>query len=335
MATLRKRNGKWHVQVRRTGQPTHTKTFHRKADADAWANEMDRQADTVGLRPNLFAKHSAKILLHDLVTRYRDEICIHKKGYKEESYVLNRFLTNPICRKTLNNISKLDFIQYRDERLESLAPSTVKRQMAILSHMFEVALNDWGLIAANPLANFQYPKATGRRERRLRKGEWEALLKAARNLKNPFVAPVMQVALGTAMRRGEILRICWSHIDWSQHTLKIPETKNGLSRTIPLSDETVGLLADLRTNGIHADNFLFPLTANALRLNWQRACQRANIQDLRFHDLRHEAISVLFERGLSVPEVALISGHRDMRMLFHYTHPLVQSVRIKLNPASR
>jgi hypothetical protein len=109
MATLRKRNGKWHVQIRRTGQPTHTKTFHRKADADAWAHEMDRQADTVGLPRNLFAKHSAKILLHDLVKRYRDEICIHKKGHAEETYVLNRFLTHPLCRKPLINICKLDF----------------------------------------------------------------------------------------------------------------------------------------------------------------------------------------------------------------------------------
>jgi hypothetical protein len=97
--------------------------------------------------------------------RYRDEICIYKKGYAEETYVLNRFLEHLLCRKSLINICELDFVHYSDERLEGLAPSTVKRQMAILSHMFEVALNDWGLIATNPLANFQFPKATGRRER--------------------------------------------------------------------------------------------------------------------------------------------------------------------------
>ena len=128
------------------------------------------------------------------------------------------------------------------------------------------------------------------------------------------------------MRRGEIVKARWSDLDWDTSTLHIPVTKNGFSRTIPLTKQALETLKSQP----HDDECIFPITGNAVRLSWQRLKKRVGIEDLHFHDLRHEAISRFFEMGLSVPEVALISGHRDYRMLFRYTHLRAEDVAKKL-----
>jgi len=128
------------------------------------------------------------------------------------------------------------------------------------------------------------------------------------------------------MRRGEIVNASWSDLDWDTGTLNIPVTKNGFSRTIPLTKRALEILQSLP----HDNERIFPITGNAVRLAWQRLKRRVGIENLHFHDLRHEAISRFFEMGLSVPEVALISGHRDYRMLFRYTHLRAEDVAKKL-----
>jgi integrase len=166
-----------------------------------------------------------------------------------------------------------------------------------------------------------------RRERRLRPGEQDNLLAAARQCRNQFIAPIVTLALETAMRRGEILAVTNDHFNQERRTLLIPESKNGRARTVPLSIAAVELLSAHTVE----DGRLFPISGNAVRLAWERVKRRAEIDDLHFHDLRHEAISRLFERGLSVPEVALISGHRDLRMLLRYTHPMAEGILKKLD----
>jgi integrase len=131
------------------------------------------------------------------------------------------------------------------------------------------------------------------------------------------------------MRRGEILAVRKEDIDFAKRSLLVPEAKNGHARTIPLSKLGTELLKAHATG----EGRLFPISANALRLAWERLRRRAGLEDLHFHDLRHEAISRLFERGLSVPEVALISGHRDLRMLLRYTHPMAEGILRKLDSA--
>ena len=136
------------------------------------------------------------------------------------------------------------------------------------------------------------------------------------------------LALETAMRRGEILRIEYGNIDEVQRTLKIPVTKNGHPRTIPLSTLA---LSTLQSAYDGTSGKIFPVSPNAFRMAWEKLRRRVGIVDLHFHDLRHEAISRLFEKGLSIPEVALISGHRDYRMLFRYTHLRAEDVAKKLD----
>jgi integrase len=178
----------------------------------------------------------------------------------------------------------------------------------------------------NPLSKLRVRLPQQRRERRLRNGELEKLIAAASACRNQWISPIILFAIATGMRRGEILSVRWEHIDRQGRSLIIPQSKNGYSRIIPLTSTALEILATVPATG----DRVFPVSPNAFRLAWDRLRVRASITDLHFHDFRHEAISQFFERGLSVPEVALISGHRDVRMLFRYTHPMRTDIIKKL-----
>ena len=127
------------------------------------------------------------------------------------------------------------------------------------------------------------------------------------------------------MRRSEILKLRWSDININKRTAKLTKTKNGDDRIVPLTRNSFEVLRNIKKDA----EFVFPITANCLHLAWSRAKKSADIKNLRFHDLRHEAISRLFEHGLTVPEVGLISGHRDIRQLFRYTHLIPEKISQK------
>ena len=120
------------------------------------------------------------------------------------------------------------------------------------------------------------------------------------------------------MRRAEILGLEWAHVDLDRRIAFLPLTKNGSSRKLSLSAKAAEVLAKQRQR--NGTPLTFPVTANGFRLAWERLKRRAGLSDLRFHDLHREAISRFFELGLNIPEVAVISGHKDRRMLFWYTH---------------
>jgi integrase len=217
--------------------------------------------------------------------------------------------------------------RYRDERLKEVSGGTVRRHLAVLQHAFNVAIKEWGYpLFANPVANITKPSAGKPRQRRLNDGEFDLLIKGCDKSHVWWLPSVIQLAVETGMRRGEIVGICRQDVDLEAKTLHIPLTKNGHSRTIPLTSKAVSTLKDLPDT----ESDLFPITTNALKLAWGRLKRRTGLNDLRFHDLRHEAISRFFEMSLTMPEVALISGHRDPRMLFRYTHLRAEDVVEKL-----
>ena len=129
------------------------------------------------------------------------------------------------------------------------------------------------------------------------------------------------------MRRSEILKLGWTDIDFTNGFAFLYDTKNGEDRKVPLTKKCMKLLQKVP----QSHEKVFPITANCLRLAWGRARAKAEITDLRFHDLRHEAISRFFEKGLSIPEVSLISGHKDVRQLMRYTHLKINNLIDKLN----
>ena len=129
------------------------------------------------------------------------------------------------------------------------------------------------------------------------------------------------------MRRGELLALNWGHVRSENRTCYLPVTKNGSSREIPLSLKGLQILHELPRS---FNSRVFPLSATALRGLWSRAIRRAGLIDLRFHDLRHEATSRFYEKGLNVMEVAAITGHKDLRMLQRYTHLRAEDLAKKL-----
>jgi integrase len=130
------------------------------------------------------------------------------------------------------------------------------------------------------------------------------------------------------MRQGELLRMRWTDINTDLKVVHLPLTKNGHPRTIPLSEKAFQVLEKISQDD--STKPVFSTTGEAIKRSWCRAVDRSGIVDFHFHDLRHEAISRFFELGLSIPEVALISGHRDTHMLFRCTHLKAENVGTKI-----
>jgi integrase len=330
MASIRKRGEKYEVQIRRLGLRHISKSFHRLDDARTWARHMEVRADCSDLPSD--ARVLKELTLGQLVIRYRDTISKQKRSWESENCVLTAFSRHPICSKRLVDLHPADFAQYRDERLRRIKPASLKRQLAPIHNLFEIARTHWDLpIRENPLDKLNFNAPDRSRERRLQPGEEAKIIKAAASCRNKMMVSIISFALETGMRRGEILAVRRDHVDLTRRALLIPEAKNGQARTIPLTKKATAIL---RRQKDAVDARLFTITANAVRLNWQRLRRRAGVSNLHFHDLRHEAISRFFEKGLTIPEVALISGHKDMRMLLRYAHPIRLEIIRKLGRAT-
>jgi len=327
MATIRKRGTKWQVQVRRKSQGSISRSFNSKSDARAWGREMEILAD----KGNLSEVHrpAGKLTIKDLLTRYLHEVSSRKKGYDREIYAINALLREEFAGLAINEVTPSVFAAYRDRRMKEVQGTSIRRYLGIIQHAFDVAAQEWDWpIKENPVRHIRKPATGHSRDRRLLPGEEERVLHECQACQNPWIAPCVRLAIETAMRRSEILKMAWSDMDCEKRTLHISETKTGYPRTIPLTEEAVQLLKCLPR---YMDGKVIPISATCLRMAWGRALRLAEIKGLGFHDLRHEAITRFFERGLSVPEVALISGHRDYRMLARYTHLRPEDVGRKLN----
>ena len=327
MASLRKRGNKWQAQVRLTGAGPITRSFPFKKDAVQWASVQESK-----LRLGEYAPPDEKqtnSTVGEMLVRYAAEDVGKKRCAEYERIMIGALLRTDLARIRLCNITSRPFARYRDVRLQSVGPAVVRRELIILQHMFETAIREWGYtFLKNPISQVKKPKEPPSRNRRLEPHEEQLLFDGCNGSKVSYLKPIIIIALETGMRRGEILRIEHSHINEPLRTLRIPITKNDTPRVIPLSKRALTTLLEACRG--HSEP-LFTVSPNAFRLAWERLRKRAGIDDLHFHDLRHEAISRLFEKGLSIPEVALISGHRDVRMLFRYTHLRAEDIAQRLD----
>jgi len=327
MATIRRKGNKWQAIVRRSGRPTCSRTFHLKSDASEWARATEVSYDRQTF--NHFVPNHHKFKIRYIFEKYRDEIVPKKRGAAEvETYIINAILKNSFVDTNLEHAYSCVFAAYRDKRREKVKAATVNRELGLMSHAFNVAIKEWGIsISSNPLLNVTRLKNLGSRNRRLVGEEFTNLIAASADCRNIFVRPAIELAIETGMRRGELLDMNWDNINLPKRLAYVAKSKNGYSRTIPLTSRAIEVLSGLnRTSEIK----VIPITTNSLKLAWVRLRKRASIEDLHFHDLRHEAISRFFEMGLRVPEVALISGHKDYRMLARYTHLRAEDVVKKL-----
>lgn len=195
------------------------------------------------------------------------------------------------------------------------------KELNSLSHRFEVAVKDWGIgLPANPAKMVRRPQVARGRERRLLPGEESRLLAACTRSRARMLPSVVRFAIETGMRMGEILSLTWRNLDLAQRFATLPGTKTGDARQVPLSTAAVAAISALPRHISDGRVFWTWRRADSLENAWRRAVKSAGIEDLRFHDLRHEAVSRLFELGLIPMEVASISGHKTLQMLKRYTH---------------
>ena len=318
VATITKRKNGWSVQIRRKGYAQQTRTLATKVEAQAWARQQEVRVDRALAPINLTVLKGTT--LGDVLRRYLLEVTPFKGSADSERLRLNKVIREqPMCSLALADLTPKAFADYRAGRLAVVAAGTVHRELGLMRHALEVARRDWDIdLGANPLDRVKRPKLANSRDRRLAPGDYEKLKAALNKTRNPLIAPLVDLAIHTAMRRGEILALRWDQINWHQRTAYIADSKTGVPRTIPLLDKAVAVLSGLHRGGLNG--LVFPLSVEALKQAWGRARDRAGLGDLHFHDLRHEAISRLSEMGLTLPEIALVSGHKDPRMLFRYVN---------------
>ena len=314
MATIRHRGTACHVQIRKVGYPPVTKSFSSITVAKRWA-----KATEADMERQFSVSIPSALTVSDLLERYECEVIPTHKGNRQEIYK-SKTLRKYFSQIRLCHLSVSDVRQYRDLRLKTISPITLKRELAVLSSAINHASKEWGIcVAKNPIRSITIPRTINSRSRRIESGEEEKLLSASGELKRLII-----LALETGMRRGEILNIKKSHINFTLQTLLIPLTKTDTPRTIPLSSKAIAALREqLRGSEkvipIEETTFFSYMPKNVTQA-FRRLCKRQGIDNLHFHDLRHEATSRFFEKGLNPVEVATITGHKDTRMLMRYTH---------------
>jgi integrase len=326
MATLEKRGDYWRVKIRRKGFPIQTRSFDTKTNPQRWARDIETEMDKGSF---LDRTESEKNTLRDVLFRYIDEVTPLKRGASAEAPRLRAMMLRPIAELKIAALSSMHIAKYRDDRLKEVAGATVNKELNLIAHALETARREWGIhIPENPVRLVRRPQGAKPRERRLVGDEPQRLLAACADARNPFLLPIVNLAIETAMRQAEIVGMDWKHVDLKKCIAFLPETKNGETRGVPLSTTAV---ATIRTLPLATTGKLFPgVTTEAIKRAFMRACERAEMENFHFHDLRHEATSRLFEKGLNPLEVASITGHKTLQMLRRYTHLRAEDLARKL-----
>ena len=330
MATFRKRSGSWQVIVRKKGFGQIGRTFDTKSEAEDWAKIVESEM----VRGVFVTRNEAEnTTLAEALDRYEREVSSRKKGYAVEKGYIRRWKNTAFAKRTLASIHGKDIAEYRDMRLKEVAPNSVRLELALLSHLFTIAVKEWGMAGlVNPVQQVRKPKLPQGRDRRLRPGEMEKITDAS---ESPVLADILRFAVETGMRRSELAGMTWDLVDLKKRTVTLPDTKNGEKRIVPLSTEACRILSDLprrldgKVWGMEPDSITqaFIRALSRARKAYEQGCEGKGqkpdpsfLADLTFHDLRHEATSRFFEKGLNPMQVAAITGHKTLQMLKRYTH---------------
>jgi len=366
MGTITKRGDlQWQAKVRRKGSPSQSRTFTYREDAEKWVRAVEHELETSGF---VNRREAEKNTLAEVLKRYQKEITPSKKSSSIESIKIDMILRDSaLAGLKMSAVTSPAVAAWRDRRLKEVSGATVNREIDVLSAVLNHARREWGIHVENPVPYVKRPEKARARDRRLSAEEEKYLMAAlsegerqpdgtfGKGARNPWLLPLVQLALETAMRRGELLSLQWENVDVDRRTAFLPDTKNGDARTVPLSSRAVAILralpsypdpdsdSDERTLGS-----VFPTTAMALRKGFTRAVERAQTEyiadckierrrplasflaDVHFHDTRHEAASRLAEKLSNVLELSAVTGHRDIRMLKRYYHPRAEDIAKKL-----
>lgn len=324
----------YRVKVRLKGQLPVTGTFARITDAKRWA-----QATEAAIREGRFFKTSEakRHTLANLVDRYIREVLPDKPKSASNTELQLLWWKSKLGHLTLADLTpaaiteaKNTLLATQTRRNRPMSPATVVRYMAALSHPLNVAMRDWGWLEDSPMRRVSKPKEPRGRERFLSDDERSLLLAACRTSNSRWLYTVVVLAISTGMRSGEILGLRWPQVDLARGQIVLTTTKNGSSRTVPLSGLALTLMLDAaRLRRIDSDLVFFgnapktpeePVKSVDLKKPWTTAVNKAGLRDFRFHDLRHSAASYLAMNGASTIEIAAVLGHKTLAMVKRYSH---------------
>lgn len=356
LATLVKTDlGKWKAVIRKAGWPTASKTFRTKRDAEDWAR---RTEDDMVRGAYIQRAPADRLTVAKALERYLAEVTPTKRPSSQVSdQNRSKILIEHLGKYSLAALTPEVVARFRDMRLAGedrkdekgkpipRANDTVRLDLALLGHLFTIAIKEWGIgLSSNPVMNIRRPAAGPGRNRRLSDDEEKRLLAAVDQHSNPMLRWIVRIALETGMRASEIVTLRRVQVDLKRRIVRLLETKNTSPRTVPLSTTAVALFREALNHPVRpkdTDLIFFgepghdgkrrPYQFNPVWLNIKR---EQGLADVRFHDLRHEAVSRFVEGGLSDQEVSAISGHKSWGMLKRYTHLRAEDLVARLDEAS-
>lgn len=316
MASIRKlESGRWRAEIARLGVRS-SKVFPTKTAAKEWAARQEHlilNADEV----------KGQGTLGEAMLRYSEERSPNKRGERWEVIRLEKLARDPLAQIKMASLKAGDFADWRDRRSKEVGPASVIREMQLLSSVMTVCVKEWGLIARNPLSDVRKPTKPQPRDRRPTPDELERIaLSAGQDLGHATARAyhAFLFAIETGMRAGEIVGLTSADVNLKSRVAKLPLTKNGTAREVPLSTEAVRLIEALPKAAP-----LFGLTSQQLDALWRKIRDRAGVDGLTFHDSRHEAITRLSKK-LDVLALARMVGHRDLRMLMTYYNETAENL---------
>lgn len=323
-------------------------TFDTLSEARAFrdSKRASLELDPDALR--VLASRARKSEIRDMtlskaLKRYLEEVTPTKKGAKVEEGYIKKIQRHKIAKTSLYQVSPEDVLSFLDGLVrdregplkgQPLTDESKRKYAALLSNLYEIARKRWRMQVNNPVRDIELPPPCKARKRRLEGNEEQRLMEALKASRNRLMPALIQLAIETCMRQGELLKLCWEDLRLAKGhgTAILHDTKNGEDRIAPLSARAVAILEGLPRP--LKGGPVFPMTKNSVRTAWDYACRRAGIEGLRFHDLRHEATSRLFEMGLDRVEAASITGHKTLQILKDYTHLRAEKLAKKMNDLS-
>lgn len=307
-------SGLWRAQVALTGYPRESRTFETKRAAEVWASgrETEMRSTRRGDVP--------KKTVADMLDKYGTEVSPLKRGARWELLRIEAFKREPWASKWLKDIDTPDFVQWRDARLVAVKPATIQRDLNLLKAAFSRARKEWKWINHDPFEGMKEPGDSEPRSRLIRPLEVRALCRAMGyghrkiETKSQELAFALLVALHTAMRQGEILRLECEHIDLKARTIYIGQQKSGKKEAIPITRPAARLLA-WRVSQVESGP-LFTLTSASADALFRKYRQRCSLNGVNFHDSRATCLTRLASvRRVDVMTLARISRHSDIRLL--------------------
>lgn len=325
MASIRQRNGSWVADIRRKGHKSISKSFRTKGMAQEWARSVEGQIDTMQFKDT---RGLTNITLADLIDRYTDEIGGIKAFGKNKADVLRKWRLSH-GKLAISELTEDVLIKHVRERAKTVSGVTIAIELTYLGGILRTAKELWRMpvdvsITSSARSGLRYLGLSAKskeRDRRPTQKEIDEIFLyfAIRPRQRVPMGDLILFAVETAMRLGEIVRLKWADINHLDRTIiirdrKHPTEKEGNDQEVPL----LGAAYEIIKRQPETDDRIFPINEGTPSSLFPRACKELGIIDLRFHDLRHEGVSRLFEKKYSVEQVALISGHRDWKMLARY-----------------